>query len=375
MKIEENSLRFNERIAYALSTLYGAYGYSRFKMGKFEEYELYVRNKDFLAGDRMITFNDADGTLLALKPDVTISIIKNTQEGDNGVRKVYYHENVYRTGRGESCVREIMQTGLECIGALDAYQVFEVIMLAVKSLETIDPDYILELSHMGLISGIMKAAGVPEEQYGRVLSCIREKNAAELLAACRQWELSDRSCALLRLLIDIYGNLKTVLDLLEPYCTEETARTAYEELRTLDRLLEANGLGDRVQIDFSVVNDMGYYNGIVFQGFIKGLSDRVLSGGRYDKLVEKMGKQFGAIGYAITLNELERLQLTPKDYDVDVLLLYDEASDLEEVSKRSAALIGEGKTVLVQAENEGKIRAQKIVDFRGKGKMQWAPNC
>lgn len=367
MCFEESSMRSDERIAYALRELYGSYGYSRFKMGKFEEYELYVRNKDFLTGDRMITFTDGDGTLLALKPDVTISIIKNTQDGDNAVRKVYYQENVYRTGRGETSFREIMQTGLECIGALDAYQVFEVILLAVKSLELISSDYMLDLSHMGLVSGIMALAGVPEEQYARVLSSVREKNPTELMAFCKEFKLSDRSSNLLGLLIDTYGSIHTVLNLLEPYCTEEAAKKALEELRIIDRLLTVNGLKERVQIDFSVVNDMDYYNGIVFQGFIKGLADGVLSGGRYDKLVEKMGKQFSAIGFAITLNELERLSPSRQDYDVDVLLLYDESSDLVELSKRSAALVDAGKQIMVQKVTGERIRPREILDLRGRG--------
>lgn len=370
MCLEESSTRSDERIAYALRELYGSYGYSRFKMGKFEEYELYVRNKDFLTGDRMITFTDGDGTLLALKPDVTISIIKNTQDGDNAVRKVYYHENVYRTGRGETSFREIMQTGLECIGALDAYQVFEVIYLAVKSLEEIGPDYVLDLSHMGLVSGIMASAGVPEEQFARILSCVREKNPTELLAFCREFQISEQSCALLKLLIDTYGTIKTVLNLLESYCSEGPSKQALEELRVIDQLLTANGLEERVQIDFSVVNDMGYYNGIVFQGFIKGLADGVLSGGRYDKLVEKMGKQFGAIGFAITLNELERLSTPRQEYDADILLLYDESTDLVELSKRSAALAAAGKQIVVQTVNGQKIRSREVLDLRGRGEVQ-----
>lgn len=76
------------------------YGYRRFKMSKFEEYDLYVRNKDFLVSDRMITFTDARGILMALKPDVTLSIIKNTRAEEAGPRKVYYNESVYRSGQG-----------------------------------------------------------------------------------------------------------------------------------------------------------------------------------------------------------------------------------------------------------------------------------
>lgn len=366
MCFEETSLSCDERIAYALRELYASFGYSRFKMGKFEEYELYVHNKDFLTGDRMITFTDGDGTLLALKPDVTISIIKNTQEGDKGTRKVYYHENVYRTGRGEARFREIMQTGLECIGALDDYQVFEVIRLALDSLARISPNFMLDLSHMGLISGLMEQAGVPETDYERVLAAVREKNPTALADFLRERNFSEDGCRLLRLLVDTYGSMQTVLDRLEPLCLSTSSRAAVHELRVLERLLTAAGLNDRVQLDFSVVNDMAYYNGIVFRGFIQGLADGVLSGGRYDKLVEKMGKRFGAIGFALTLNELERMGTDAQDFDVDIILLYDEKTDLEDLSRRAASLHAEGKKVMVQREQATRPTARDVLDLRGK---------
>ena len=363
----ETILRNDERIGYALRELYGSYGYSRFKMSKFEEYELYLQNKDFLAGDRMITFTGGDGTLLALKPDVTISIIKNTQGADAALRKVYYNENVYRAHRGEGPFREIVQTGLECIGDVDEYQMYEVILLAVKSLETISPDYMLDISHMGLVTGLMWSAGVPEEQYAKILACIREKNPTELEAAGKKLNLDQRGMALLQTLIDLYGDVASLLDVLEPYCTQPEAQKALAQLRTIQRLLSAAGLSRRVQLDFSVVNDMGYYNGIVFQGFVNGLSERVLSGGQYDKLVEKMGKDFSAIGFAITLNGLERLAPKANAYDVDVLLLYDVGSSLDEVARQSQSLTKKGKSVLVQKGAGTGIFAAETIDLRGKG--------
>ena len=114
--IDENILKSEEKAIYSLRSLYKKYGYMPFKMSKFEEYELYVRNKDFLISDRIITFNDTNGKLLALKPDVTLSIIKNGDDKPGIKQKVYYNENVYRVSGSTHQFKEIMQTGLECIG-------------------------------------------------------------------------------------------------------------------------------------------------------------------------------------------------------------------------------------------------------------------
>ena len=73
----ENILRSEEKAVFSLRQLYEENNYKYFKMSKFEEYDLYSKNKDFLVSDSVITFNDSDGRRLALQPDVTLSIIKN----------------------------------------------------------------------------------------------------------------------------------------------------------------------------------------------------------------------------------------------------------------------------------------------------------
>ena len=104
-------MKYEERIVFALRELYRRFGYIQYKMRKFEEYDLYARNKDFLISDNIITFTDVSGKLMALKPDVTLSIVRSGRDGD-GVQKVYYNENVYRVSAAAQGFREIMQSGI-----------------------------------------------------------------------------------------------------------------------------------------------------------------------------------------------------------------------------------------------------------------------
>ena len=82
-------VRNEEQAVFKLRSLYQRYGYEAYKMSRFEEYDLYVRNKDFLASQEIITFADRNGRLLALKPDVTLSIIQNTVDRPGQVQKLY----------------------------------------------------------------------------------------------------------------------------------------------------------------------------------------------------------------------------------------------------------------------------------------------
>lgn len=349
-----------ERAIFDFRSLYQQYGYSRFKMSRFEQYDLYVRNKDFLVSDRMITFTDSNGTLLALKPDVTISIIKNTTGASGGVRKLYYNENVYRAGKGESSFKEITQTGLECIGDVDLYNICEVIMLAVKSLELISEKYILDISHMGLVSGLIHQAGIDETKFSDVLKCVREKNSSGLMALCD----NDAQRDALLVLTSVYGPMDEVLQQLHELELDAQAIEALGQLDSIYSALKVCGLDKNVRIDFSVVNDMNYYNGIVFQGFIKGVPSGVLSGGQYDRLMRNMGKDTGAIGFAVYLDELEVLGSDEDPYDADIVLLYDETDDVAALLAAVEQFTAKGSRVLPRTAVPEKLRYRRLINIK-----------
>ena len=109
--MERVKLNTGEALVPALRALYERSGYSRYKMSKFEEYDLYVRNKDFLVSDSVITFTDTNGRLMALKPDVTLSIVKNSKDTPGFAQKVYYQENVYRISKGTHRSNRLNRSG------------------------------------------------------------------------------------------------------------------------------------------------------------------------------------------------------------------------------------------------------------------------
>ena len=105
---------------------------------------------------------------------------------------------------------------------------------------------------------------------------------------------------------------------------------------------------DHLRLDFSVVNDMDYYNGFIFRGYIPGLPSGVLSGGRYDNLLRQMGRSGGAVGFAVYMNLLERLEQPEPGYDADVLLLYDGQTPAASVLREAEACRMRGESVRVE---------------------------
>lgn len=341
--------------------IYRKYGYLQFKMNKFEEYDTYVKNKDFLISDKVITFTDISGKLLAMKPDVTFSIIKNADCKSGFVQKVYYNENVYRVTPASHGFKEIMQSGLECIGDIDTYNICEVILLAAKSLECISDSFILDISHMGLVSAVMDFADAEGRFSSYILELISEKNLPALQSFCAEKGFSPEKTAALTSLITICSFADEAEDCLKPLCVSDAAQAAADELCLVCRALSAMGVSKKIRIDFSVVNDMKYYNGFVFKGYIDGVPTGVLSGGQYDRLMSKMGKNARAIGFALYLDLLERFFDEEREFDADVLLYYDSSVSPQVVLQRAGEISASGKTVLVQPEDTDMVHCREKI--------------
>ncbi|MBO5421067.1 MAG: ATP phosphoribosyltransferase regulatory subunit [Clostridia bacterium] len=361
-----NILKNEEKAVFALRSLYRKYGYAPFKMSKFEEYDLYVRNKDFLVSDSVITFTGMNGKLLALKPDVTLSIVKNTKDLPDTVQKVYYNENVYRVSKNTHEFKEIMQTGLECIGNIDVYNIFEVISLAAKSLEAISDSYVLDLSHIGIVSAVLDSIGCSRETGKKILTCIGEKNQSGIEKICSENDISAEDCEKIVSLVGTYGKIEKVLPSLRAICDTPELSAALAEFESICSLLVSSGLGERINIDFSIATDMRYYNGVVFQGFVENVPTGVLSGGQYDNLMKKMGRKSGAIGFAVYLDTLERLNLVEKKYDVDCILLYDETVQAADLAGAVNKLVAEGRNVMVQKTLPENIKYRQLLKINGK---------
>lgn len=361
-------LRSEEKAIFKLRNLYESYGYRPFKMSRFEEYDLYTRNKDFLVSDSIITFTDTNGVLMALKPDVTLSIIKDSTDITGSVKKVYYNENVYRVSKGTQSFKEIMQTGLECIGDVDEYIICETLYLAAKSLESISKDFILDISHMELISEEIKALSVSADGEKEILKCLGEKNIQGIKRICASENADEKASEILVKTALLYGNMKKVVSALKEIDFDKISPYV-AALEKIAAYFENSGLEERIHFDFSVIHDLSYYNGIVFKGFINTIPTGVLSGGQYDGLMRKMKRNSNAIGFAVYLDLLERLPDDEEKFDVGALVLYDETADAKALKDAVGALTEKNISVSAQKKIPQNLRYRSLYRF-GKGGLE-----
>ena len=139
------------------------------------------------------------------------------------------------------------------------------------------------------------------------------------------------------------------------------------ELEKINTFMKHEGLEKYVNLDFSIANDMSYYSGIVFRGFVEGIPSGILSGGQYDKLMTKMGRKCGAVGFAVYLDLLERFNESPKKYDVDTVLLYDENADEIAIANLIKMFADNGNSVLAVKTVPETMKYRQLIRLKDRG--------
>ena len=373
MKLDNGILDTTQKNIFTLLPIYSGYGYTRYKMSKFEEYDLYSKNKDFLVSDSVITFTDTNGKLMALKPDVTLSIVKNSDKAADSVEKLYYNENVYRVSKGTESFKEITQVGLECIGNVGNYEVGEVLLLAAESLKALSDRYVLEISHLGILCAFIDSVTPDYKLQKRIRAFANEKNLHSVTELCARNNVpAEKSDALIKLL-SLSGGIKKVIPELEKLGADLDIESELSELKSVLAVFKDTDFEENILIDFSAVGDINYYNCVIFNGFIYGIPESVLTGGQYDTLMKKMKKNSRAVGFAVYLDLLERINEDADDFDVDIMLIYSADSDTAEISKAVAQFKNDGKSVFAASNANSRIRAKKTYTLE-KGRVTLIEN-
>ena len=306
--------------------MYDSYGYKKISLPSFEEYDLYNENKDFI--DRnVLTVMSPNGKLLALRPDITLSVAKKVSK-DQSLKysKIYYQENTYNLTKYVG-YEEDEQLGIELIGKESTFLDFEIINLAVKSLDIINKKSMIVLSHAGFISSIFENFDLEYETKEQILDCINRKNSHDIQKILKKNEhISENVKKLIYKIPELSGNLENIEKELLKYEINVNTKKILSELKQLNSLLMKFYKKSKIIFDFSVVKNLNYYNGIILQGYIEGFPNVILTGGRYDKLFEKFGVDTGAVGFAILTDGLKGYYKDTDKKDFEVLIAYDDSN-------------------------------------------------
>lgn len=311
-----NDLLFEDCLAHRfveknLTEVFSSRGFHEVVTPGIEFYDVFNPERSGIGQDIMYKMSDKRGRLIVLRPDSTLPIarlaatrLKNSPKP----MRFYYTQQIYRnnpglTGRSD----EVMQTGIEMLGAAGRRADLEVIVTAIEALNKCVPDFRIELGHAGLFQAFARQLPISDDLREDIRSSIESKNYAALNSILDGLEDSTAVEAMRRL-PRLFGG-EEVFQEAAPLCTDQSATETLDYLHELYTSLAELGLGDKIMIDLGLVQRNDYYTNIVFSAYVEEYGDAVLAGGRYDNLLAQFDSPMPAIGFAINVDALAKVLL------------------------------------------------------------------
>ncbi len=326
-------------------------GYNEIETPVFEYYDVFMHDSVPYVQENMVKFFDLKGRILALRPDITGPIARMAATKlltENNVLRLCYIGNAYGLKR-EGGKTEYTQAGVELIGKPGAEADAEVIALAIQSLLTAGlAAFQIDIGQVAYFKGLIKDAGLDEEQTEKIRTLVDSKNNIELEYELARMEIAGEIRQALLELPGLFGGIE-VLE--RANAENDCCRAAIENIREVYQILCDFGYGASVSIDLGILNNFNYYSGIIFRGIADGIGVPLLSGGRYDELLREFGADRPATGFAMGIKEalivLEKQgKLSGECEKITVLRC---AKDARERAYRYAQeLRGVGKRVIIE---------------------------
>lgn len=309
-----------------LLQLFKSRGFSEVVTPTFEFYDVFESNYVALPKEMMYKFFDQRGRILVMRPDNTIPIARvastRLREYEPPLR-LYYGQRIFRmspsmTGRSD----EFTQCGVELIGAGGPRADLEVLEMAVTSLISVAKlEFCIEIGQVNFYKSVIDGLPFGDAMKEQIRGNIETKNYAGLRELLQPYAEQSPGCRALIELPKLFGGAE-VFDRALAVAPNDKAAGAVRYLKKLYDALAGMGLEKHIMVDFGLVNQIDYYSGVVFRGFVQGSGDTILSGGRYDSLLSNFGKDRPATGFAVNVDAIVKaVDFTPKQ-EQSVLLFY-----------------------------------------------------
>ena len=268
-----------------------------------EYYDVFDFSSQPIPQEMMYKMTDGSGRLLVLRPDNTTPIarvvstkLKDSFDGNNYL-KIYYNQNVFRAAGGYSGRKsETLQSGVEIIGVNGIETDIYYIETAIKILKSTGLNFKLEIGHVGFYKSIIDSMNLNDEEKETIRLYIESKNTSEINT------LRSEEYKIIRMIPQLFGGYEVIEKARILAGNNKKALEVLDYIYRLYEIFDAAGHGEHIIIDLGIVHEIDYYTGLVIGGYVDGIGESVLVGGRYDNLIANFGLDVPAVGFAVNVN-------------------------------------------------------------------------
>ena len=284
------------------------YGYENIQTPTFEFFDVFSEEIGTTRSRELYKFFDKDGNTLVLRPDFTPSMArcaaKYFMEQNVPIRFCYSGNTFINNNNLQGKLKELTQMGAELIGDDSVYADAEMIMMVIDTLRSAGlTRFQVSIGEVEYFKGICENAGIDSETEREIRDFISEKNffAAEELMIEKGISETDREAILQ---VREFYQVEETLSKAKELASNDMSRNAIARLEALYELLKAYGVEEYVSFDLGMLSKFHYYTGVIFKAYTYGVGDAIVTGGRYDTLLGKFGKDAAAIGFMVLIDDL-----------------------------------------------------------------------
>ena len=303
-------------IESTLLELFASRGYEEVATPTIEYQDAFARGAG-PEGTAAYRFLDESGSVLALRNDMTVPIARLVARRfatDPGPFRLAYSGSVFRPVRPQrGQLREMRQIGVELIGSDAPAGTAELTQVLVAALDAVGlQSAVVGLGDADLFPSLLDELGVEGGAKERILDRLTAHDLVAIEAEAGDLaELGEAERATIVALSNLRGGPE-VLDRARSLGGPAIERASTTLAETL-AALEAAGIADRVQVDFGLLRDLGYYTGAILEVYDPAVGEAIGGGGRYDDLLGRFGSPQPAAGFALYLERLHVAQAAEQD--------------------------------------------------------------
>lgn len=284
-----------------------SFGFHEIMTPVVEYYETYASSFASSDASEMYKFFDQDGNILILREDMTVPIARvcaSKYANATPPFRFFYTSDVFKVRHVFAGKRgEVTDCGIELIG-LDEKSDIEVLTIALKVMEQIgSAGYQLEIGNSGFFNSAFVSTKLSDKERKQLADLIDRKSLVDLNTYLEALPLSSSEKNFFRRLPLLAGNAQVFKKAREIcYCDAQIKEV--QRLEDLYQQLKELDLDSHVSFDFGKIPHLDYYTGIIFEGYVEQIGTQVLSGGRYDNLLQKFGRDLPACGFSVKIDYL-----------------------------------------------------------------------
>ena len=354
-----------------------SYGYQDIQTPTFEFFDVFSREIGTTPSKELYKFFDKEGNTLVLRPDFTPSIArcaaKYFMDETLPLRFCYAGNTFINTNNLQGKLKETTQMGAELIGDSSAEADAEMIAMLIESLLNSGlKEFQVSVGQIDYFKGLCAQAKLDEDTELELREFISNKNefGAEELLSGKQIEQTSIN-ALLKV-SNLFGSYD-ILDEAMENADNERSKAAIEHLKKVYEVLKIYGVEKYISFDLAMISKYNYYTGVIFNAYTYQMGNAIARGGRYDKLLEKFGKDAPAIGFAVIIDDLvaalTRQKCCPKDDSNTLLLVY--SCDIEKAIITAKKYRAEGYATVMMKSEKSEAEYKSFAENNGFTKIEF----